>query len=170
LRLHPSLIAFVESLSADELRGLSRIMVYPGLDRSRVKASIAVFRTHEPEGIGRNGERFGPVLRRPVSADDAKGREQQNPPTLGLFTERHPDIEGSIPTAELDRQITKLRSSGLVGGLHVEHLPAAIPDGDGFRAGEYIVLTTHGATQAERNAWIREKDQRPAVPANVTHL
>jgi hypothetical protein len=160
MRKHASLIAFIRTLTPDSLRALSRIAIHPGIEWSRVRASIALFHEHVPEGIGTNGERLGPV--RPT------GTASEQPPVIGTFAERFPDVEGRIPTAELSRQIGELDQSGIVGVLNVEHLPCAIPDGAGFRIGEYLVLTTHAGTQSERSTWIRSKE--PPIPDNVTAL
>lgn len=63
--------------------------------------------------------------------------------TLHTF-EPTPDENRTVESADLLGQIESLQASCLVGGLNVERI-----------GGRKIVITTHAATQGERDEWLR---------------
>ena len=140
---HVNLLAWARSLDADTLRRVSRIRIEPAPGRARVSASVASFRAQPPLAVDEHGQTIGPVLRRPVSADNAKVLRQVQPPVTQLARLRAPDIETEIAVEDLDGQIREVDASGLLGGLNVEHV------------GRATVISTHASTQGERDAWLR---------------
>lgn len=135
-----SLLDFIRTLPADQVGKVSRIRIEPGPGRCAITARFAGLEALRPQGVHADGMR--PIARGPVSASDQRGVTERNPPVTLMMREATPDAEGHIDAAELSAQIEALRQSGIVGGLNVE------------RVGRTTVISTHAATQAERNAWL----------------
>ena len=138
-----SLISIIQALPAHIRGAVSRVRINTGPQRSSVTISVAVYGCPPQIGIHDGGQEPRPIPTGPVSVHDAQGVVDRNPPVRMLSWERHPDIEATIDTVDLQGQIDELRRSGLVGGLNVERIRSN------------LVISTHAATQGERNAWLR---------------
>lgn len=134
------LISFIRALPADLVGRVSRIRIEPAPGRCKVVARFAGLQPRAPQGVHADGTRAIP--RGPVSASDARGVADRNPPVTLMMREALDDAEGWIDSADIAGQLAELQASGIVGGLNVE------------RVGRNTVVSTHAATQAERNAWL----------------
>lgn len=136
-----TLTEWVRSLG-DLMPVVSRIVIAPGPGKCRVTATFAAHSSTAPVGVHADGAK--PLKRGPVSVDDKEGLALMRPAVTLQGALRLPDADGQIDTLDLPGQIEELRSSGLCGGLNVERL--------GTRK---TVISTHAATQEERNDWLR---------------
>lgn len=137
-----TLLDVITTLPADMVGRVSRIRIEPAPGRCRINIHYLGGRQRAPLGIHDDGP-ARPIPRGPVSAGDTQGVSDRNPPVTMMVWEAYDDTETSIVADDIAGQIEDLRLSGIVGGLNVE------------RVGRNTVISTHAATQAERNAWLR---------------
>ncbi len=132
------LVEFVRSLP--DVGRLSRLVIVPGPGTCEVTASIASFGGRK---LGAYEQSDGSVS---VEALRGPQRDTEHTPAVATVADirRVPDVVGRVESADMPTQIAELQESGLVGGLNIEKL------GD-----RKTVISTHAATQDERNAWLR---------------
>jgi hypothetical protein len=105
-----------------------------------------------------DGDPDSPTFGAPVKPErprDAERPAPERPAIVMLGWAGIEDREIRVSTADLPGQLEELEASGVVGGLNVERL------GDGW------IVSTHAATQAERDGWLRGLVAPAPVPANV---
>lgn len=134
------LLDFVRSLP--DVGRLSRLRIEPGPGTCEVTASIASFGQRK---LGAYEQTDGKVTLEPLRGPQRPKEYTPAVASISIF-ERVPDVVGRIESADLPGQIAELEASKLVGGLNVERL--------GERK---TIISTHAATQEERNAWLLSK-------------
>lgn len=131
-----TLLGLVQSLG-DRLPYLSRIVIETGPGRTKVQLHFAGGSWAAPLEMH---DGVASPLGGPRRLEDAR------PDGVIRQYSAAPDERHTIETANLDDQIEALHSNGIVGGINIERL------GDGRK----IVVSTHAATQKERNTWLAE--------------